>query len=181
MKDNCKKYQSFVFVSWQGLISNEFLYFIFIYKLFSIFIIINSFLLETGVWMKKNVESCLKKMFNGETRVIARFSKWFFWWILWWKASGRKQWFRGGNESLVGQELRRYLDVVPLEYTEDDFPETNHPRYGLRNFVRGTNLAMHRVYFRGFTGRNGSLVATYGRKANIPRHRFYLAWWESSK
>lgn len=49
MKDNCKKYLSFVFVSWQGLISNEFLYFIFIYKLFSIFIIINSFLLETGV------------------------------------------------------------------------------------------------------------------------------------
>lgn len=36
--------------------------------------------------------------------------------------------FRGGNESLAGQELRRYLDAVPLEYTEDDFPETNHPR-----------------------------------------------------
>lgn len=36
--------------------------------------------------------------------------------------------FRGGNEFLAGQELRRYLDAVPLEYTEDDFPETNHPR-----------------------------------------------------
>lgn len=115
MKDNCEEEISKFRICIEARINS----------LVSFYLIINSFLPvgnrclneEEGVFVWKNFQW-----------------KWFF--LVSFFVVGKREGkqavvnnsFRGGNEFLAGQELRRYLDAVPLEYTEDDFPETNHPR-----------------------------------------------------
>lgn len=87
---------------------------------------------------------------------------------------------REGME-FTAQELRGYLDDVSPA-VEDDFPKRIIPPRvpKLCSPYISTNLAMRRVYFCGFTSRNGSLVATYGREANIPSSylsKASIAWW----